>query len=147
METKYYTKFIFQIAGSDDYLNSAKQLSSGFLSGVISKIFIYPLDFIKKRLQLQDFIHSRDGFGKVSLNSYLRFGIKKIFYSAAVLLITNNFQKFMCKGLVDCVYLTIKEESAFGLFKGLSPSLVKAGLSTALHLAFYEHIFKLLNSY
>lgn len=68
--TKDYSKFIFQIAGSDDYLNSAKQLCSGFMSGVISKTLIYPLDFIKKRLQLQDFIHSRNGFGKVSLNSY-----------------------------------------------------------------------------
>ncbi|VVC27202.1 Mitochondrial carrier protein,Mitochondrial carrier domain,Mitochondrial substrate/solute carrier [Cinara cedri] len=105
--------------GSEDYLNTVKQLSSGFLSGIAAKTCIYPLDIVKKRLQLQDFVKTRNDFGK----------------------------KFVCKGLVDCIYLTIKEESFFGLFKGLSPSLLKAGVSTALHLAIYEHIFKLLNSY
>lgn len=64
---KYFTRFIFQIAFNDDYLNSAKQFSSGFLSGLMSKVLVYPLDLVKKRLQLQDFIHSRHGFGKVSI--------------------------------------------------------------------------------
>lgn len=52
----------------------------------------------------------------------------------------------MCNGLLHCIHLTIKNESIFGLFKGLSPSLIKAGFVTALHLTFYEQIFKLLNS-
>jgi len=62
----YFTLFIFQIAVHDDRINSVKQFSSGFLAGVLAKTIVYPLDVIKKRLQLQDFVHSRDGFGKVN---------------------------------------------------------------------------------
>ncbi|XP_026820795.1 mitochondrial thiamine pyrophosphate carrier-like [Rhopalosiphum maidis] len=102
----------------DDRINSVKQFSSGFLAGVSAKTIVYPLDVIKKRLQLQDFVHSREDFGK----------------------------KFMCNGLLDCIYVTIKEESFNGLFKGLSPSLIKAGFTTALHLTFYEQTLKLLQS-
>ncbi|XP_025203459.1 mitochondrial thiamine pyrophosphate carrier-like isoform X2 [Melanaphis sacchari] len=102
----------------DNRINSVKQFSSGFLAGVSAKIIVYPLDVIKKRLQLQDFIHSRDGFGK----------------------------KFICNGLLNCIYVTVKEESIRGFFKGLSPSLIKAGFTTALHLTLYEQTFKLLQS-
>jgi len=47
-------------------MNSVKQFSSGFMAGVAAKTVVYPLDVAKKRIQLQDFIHSRDGFGKVN---------------------------------------------------------------------------------
>lgn len=68
---KMVTKFIFWIGFNDDYLNSVKQLGSGFFSGIASKTIVYPLDTVKKRLQLQDFVHSREGFGKVSINNSL----------------------------------------------------------------------------
>jgi len=99
----------------EGHLNTIKQFSSGFLSGITSKTLVYPFDIAKKRMQLQDFIQSREAFGK----------------------------KFICSGLLDCIYLTIKEESIFGLFKGLSPSLLKAGIVTALHLTFYEQTIKI----
>lgn len=50
----------------------------------------------------------------------------------------------MCKGLLDCIYVTLREESISGLFKGLSPSLIKAGFTTALHLTLYEQTLELL---
>lgn len=53
----------------------------------------------------------------------------------------------MCNGSLDCVCLTLKNESISGLYKGLSPSLIKAGLVTALHLTLYEQIYKLLCSF
>jgi len=58
--------FIFLIAIHDNHMNSVKQFSSGFMAGVAAKTIVYPLDVAKKRIQLQDFIHSRDGFGKVN---------------------------------------------------------------------------------
>jgi len=61
----HLTLFIFLIAIHDSRMNSIKQFSSGFMAGVAAKTIVYPLDVAKKRLQLQDFIHSRDGFGKV----------------------------------------------------------------------------------
>jgi len=61
----HLTLFIFFLAIHDSHMNSIKQFSSGFMAGVAAKTIVYPLDVAKKRLQLQDFIHSRDGFGKV----------------------------------------------------------------------------------
>lgn len=52
------------------------------------------------------------------------------------------FQKFICNGFLDCLRLIIISETFFGLFKGLSPSLLKAGIVTALNLTLYEQSFK-----
>lgn len=63
--------FVFLIAIHDSHMNSVKQFSSGFMAGVAAKTIVYPLDVAKKRLQLQDFIHSRNGFGKVYLLCFI----------------------------------------------------------------------------
>lgn len=42
------------------------------------------------------------------------------------------------QGLVDCMVRIAKEEGARGFFKGLSPSLVKAALSTGFTFFWYE---------
>ncbi|XP_044038571.1 mitochondrial thiamine pyrophosphate carrier isoform X2 [Siniperca chuatsi] len=42
------------------------------------------------------------------------------------------------RGLVDCVVQIAKEEGVRGFFKGLSPSLVKAALSTGFTFFWYE---------
>lgn len=52
-------------------MNSVKQFSSGFMAGIAAKTIVYPLDVAKKRIQLQDFIHSRNGFGKVYLSCFI----------------------------------------------------------------------------
>lgn len=49
--------------------------------------------------------------------------------------------------MLDCLKITVKKETFFGLFKGLSPSLLKAGFVTAIHFTVYEqslNLFKLL---
>lgn len=91
----------------------------GGMAGVSSKIMVYPLDLAKKRLQIQGFNHARIGFG-----------------------VTPKYS-----GLIDCCIQTIRDESFFGLFKGLSPSLVKAFISTALYFYFYEKSLHLLLLY
>ncbi|RZF45890.1 hypothetical protein LSTR_LSTR015885 [Laodelphax striatellus] len=88
------------------------ELVCGSLSGVMSKLVTYPWDLVRKRLQFQNFQYARVGFG----------------------------MNFTCKGLFNCFKGTIEGEKVFGLFKGLSPSLLKAALTTALHFAFYEEI-------
>ncbi|XP_050438793.1 mitochondrial thiamine pyrophosphate carrier-like [Adelges cooleyi] len=102
----------------NDNLNGLKQFTSGFLSGILSKTCVYPLDISKKRLQLQDFVESRNSFG----------------------------EKFVCKGLVNCIRNTIMKESFFGLFKGLAPSLLKAGFVTALNFTFYEQSLRFFHN-
>lgn len=48
------------------------------------------------------------------------------------------------QGFVDCVASIAKEEGFRGFFKGLSPSLVKAAVSTGLTFFTYEAFVNLL---
>ncbi|KAI8126940.1 hypothetical protein FF38_03247 [Lucilia cuprina] len=88
-------------------------LVNGCMAGVISKVVVYPLDFIKKRLQLQGFQESRKTFGRN--------------------------QK--CSNIKECVRVTLREEGVMGFYKGMYPTLFKSGLTTALYFSFYD-IFK-----
>ena len=80
----------------------------------MSKLLVYPLDVIKKRLQVQGFEKARLEFGAV--RSY--------------------------SGVMNCVRQTMAEEGVRGLFKGLSPSLVKAAAVAGLNMMVYEQIRK-----
>ncbi|XP_066560436.1 mitochondrial thiamine pyrophosphate carrier [Amia ocellicauda] len=85
-------------------------LVSGSCAGVISKTLTYPFDLFKKRLQVGGFEEARTHFGKV--RSY--------------------------QGLADCVLSIAQEEGLQGFFKGLSPSLLKAAVSTGCTFFCYE---------
>lgn len=91
---------------------------AGAVSGLVAKTSIYPFDLIKKRLQIQGFLDNRTGFGK----------------------------NFVCRrSLYDCLARIFKEEGVSGLFKGLSPSLIKAVVTSILHFNFYELVCKILS--
>ncbi|KAF0032628.1 hypothetical protein F2P81_014918 [Scophthalmus maximus] len=87
-----------------------RSLVCGSGAGIISKTLTYPFDLFKKRLQVGGFEAARVHFGQV--RSY--------------------------RGLVDCMVQIAKEEGVRGFFKGLSPSLVKAALSTGFTFFWYE---------
>ncbi|XP_033031474.1 mitochondrial thiamine pyrophosphate carrier-like [Trachypithecus francoisi] len=87
-----------------------QNLLCGSGAGVISKTLTYPLDLFKKRLQVGGFEHARAAFGQV--HRY--------------------------KGLMDCAKQVLQKEGALGFFKGLSPSLLKAALSTGFMFFWYE---------
>ncbi|XP_027811547.1 mitochondrial thiamine pyrophosphate carrier isoform X2 [Marmota monax] len=87
-----------------------KNLLCGCGAGVISKTLTYPLDLFKKRLQVGGFEQARATFGQVR----------------------------RYRGLLDCTKQILQEEGAQGFFKGLSPSLLKAALSTGLVFFWYE---------
>lgn len=89
---------------------------AGSLSGLVAKVFIYPLDLMKKRLQIQGFKGNRKEFGK----------------------------EFVCRNMFDCILKIYLAEGVLGLFKGLSPSLLKAVVTTALHFNTYELVCKVL---
>uniref|UniRef100_A0A3Q4AQF7 Mitochondrial thiamine pyrophosphate carrier n=1 Tax=Mola mola TaxID=94237 RepID=A0A3Q4AQF7_MOLML len=91
-------------------LGNLGSLLCGSGAGIISKTITYPFDLFKKRLQVGGFEAARVQFGQV--RSY--------------------------RGLVDCVIQIAKEEGVRGFFKGLSPSLVKAALSTGFTFFWYE---------
>jgi solute carrier family 25 (mitochondrial thiamine pyrophosphate transporter), member 19 len=58
----------------------------GAAAGVCSKTLVYPLDLAKKRLQIQGFSEHRKTFGK----------------------------HFVCSGMRDCLWGTIKSEGVKG---------------------------------
>ncbi|KAM7372087.1 hypothetical protein PAMP_009282 [Pampus punctatissimus] len=89
-----------------------RNLVCGSGAGMISKTITYPFDLFKKRLQVGGFEEARVHFGQVR----------------------------RYRGLVDCVIQIAKEEGIRGFFKGLSPSLLKAALSTGLTFFWYEFI-------
>ncbi|XP_077388325.1 mitochondrial thiamine pyrophosphate carrier [Festucalex cinctus] len=87
-----------------------RSLVCGSGAGMISKTVTYPFDLFKKRLQVGGFEEARVHFGQVR----------------------------RYRGLADCVAQMAKEEGVRGFFKGLSPSLVKAALSTGFTFFWYE---------
>ncbi|XP_003279102.2 mitochondrial thiamine pyrophosphate carrier [Nomascus leucogenys] len=97
-----------------------QNLLCGSGAGVISKTLTYPLDLFKKRLQVGGFEHARAAFGQVR----------------------------QYKGLMDCAKQVLQKEGALGFFKGLSPSLLKAALSTGFMFFWYEffcNVFHCMN--
>ncbi|OXB76968.1 UNVERIFIED_CONTAM: hypothetical protein H355_014790 [Colinus virginianus] len=95
---------------------NVKNLVCGSCAGIISKTLTYPLDLIKKRLQVGGFEHARAAFGQVRIY----------------------------RGLLDCIRQIMREEGLGGFFKGLSPSLLKAAVSTGLIFFTYELFCSLL---
>ncbi|XP_019745295.1 mitochondrial thiamine pyrophosphate carrier [Hippocampus comes] len=89
---------------------SLRSIVCGSAAGMISKTVTYPLDLFKKRLQVGGFEEARIQFGQVR----------------------------RYRGLADCVAQISREEGVRGFFKGLSPSLLKAALSTGLTFFCYE---------
>ena len=91
---------------------------SGSLSGVAAKTLTYPLDFIKKRLQVQGFQEARK-----------MLGITGKYYSS-----------------LNCMQKVIKEEGVRSVFKGLYPALLKAGLTSGCLFCVYDNFCFLLSS-
>lgn len=92
-------------------------LLSGLLSGIIAKTCIYPLDLIKKRLQIQQFHQSRTTFGK----------------------------NITTTGMIDCLKRTLRDEKLAGLYKGWTPAVIKSGAMSGLYFFFYEEITTVIN--
>jgi solute carrier family 25 thiamine pyrophosphate transporter 19 len=96
----------------------AQSLVCGGASGVFAKTVVYPLDFVKKRLQVQGFEEARSKFGA-----------------------TPRYN-----GALDCLVKVARTEGYHSLFKGYVPSLLKAAVTTAAHFAFYEQLLIILKS-
>ncbi|XP_013398092.1 mitochondrial thiamine pyrophosphate carrier [Lingula anatina] len=91
-------------------ISAMDSMTCGFCAGTCSKAVVYPLDVLKKRLQVQGFEEARKTFGEHRIYN----------------------------GLCHCIKLIWKEEKLGGFYKGITPSLLKAGLSTGFSFFFYE---------
>ncbi|XP_055535266.1 mitochondrial thiamine pyrophosphate carrier-like [Wyeomyia smithii] len=89
----------------------------GGLAGLCTKLLVYPLDLVKKRLQIQGFARNRQTFG----------------------------QHFIANHMLQCLYEVAQYEGLRGFYKGLSPSLLKAGFTSAFYFAIYDQLLSVFN--
>ncbi|XP_055607897.1 mitochondrial thiamine pyrophosphate carrier-like [Uranotaenia lowii] len=93
-------------------------LVCGALAGLSTKLIVYPLDLAKKRLQIQGFAKDRQTFGK----------------------------HFVCKGIFQCLFAVTTNEGFRSLYKGLIPTLLKAGATSAMYFPIYDMLLRFLNT-
>lgn len=88
----------------------------GAAAGFCAKAIVYPLDLLKKRLQVRGFGYARKEFGA-----------------------HHDYQ-----GLRDGIQQILRSESLSGFYKGFYPSVMKSATSTAIQFVVYEQIIRLL---
>uniref|UniRef100_A0A1A8QQF2 Mitochondrial thiamine pyrophosphate carrier n=1 Tax=Nothobranchius rachovii TaxID=451742 RepID=A0A1A8QQF2_9TELE len=113
-----FKKMLAPSSKAGDSGGNVRSLICGSGAGMVSKTLTYPFDLFKKRLQVGGFEKARVHFGKV--RSY--------------------------SGLIDCMVKIAKEEGLRGFFKGLSPSLLKAALSTGFTFFWYEFFLNVMST-
>nr|AKN21584.1 slc25a-16 [Schmidtea mediterranea] len=111
------TKF-FKTKGKQDNLFGIHKIGilqsalSGGIAGSMAKICVYPVDIIKKRMQVQGFEKARSKFGKLHVS----------------------------KGVVKCIKVIFLVEGIGGYFKGLKTSVIKSFISLGLRFSVYEQV-------
>ncbi|KIH61870.1 hypothetical protein ANCDUO_07851 [Ancylostoma duodenale] len=96
---------------------STGSLVSGAMAGTVAKTVLYPLDMVRHRLQMNGF--ERRGFGR-----------------------TSDYRIGMLRTMV----MVVRNESVYGLFKGLWPSQIKAAANSGCAFLFYEFFCDLLRA-
>ncbi|CAI2725094.1 unnamed protein product [Schistosoma spindalis] len=94
-----------------------QSLVSGGLAGIGSKCVIYPLDMVKKRMQVRGFEEARAQFGRIPIRN---------------------------DGLFRCLLEIWQMEGASAFFKGLRPTLLKSFVSISCRFTVYEQICRFL---
>ncbi|KAB7504149.1 Mitochondrial thiamine pyrophosphate carrier [Armadillidium nasatum] len=87
-----------------------KSAVCGITAGVCAKVAVYPLDVLKKRMQIRGSEEMRRHFGTV----------------------------VVYENIFDCVWKVTYYEGPISWFKGLKPSLIKSGAFSGLIFIFYE---------
>ena len=89
---------------------------AGSISGALSKLVVYPLDTVKRRLQAQALVLSTDG---ISSNN------------------NNNYHQCY-RGMWDCFGTIYRREGYAAFYRGMVPSVLKTTISTSLSFALYR---------
>ena len=96
--------------GEDSRSSKSVGLSgyAGSIGGAVSKIIVYPMDTIKKRIQIQS-----------------------VFGASPCTPVVYN-------GMWDCLATTIRTEGVLGLYRGLVPSVLKTTMGSGLSFTFFR---------
>jgi len=100
------------VTSQDGLITVQGSLTCGALAGVATKTILYPLDVVKKRLQVSGWSEGRVGLGRTAVYGNMR----------------------------DCFVTILRQEGARSLYKGFTPALVKAVTTTSIHFTVYEWI-------
>ncbi|CAH8833901.1 unnamed protein product [Trichobilharzia szidati] len=101
-------------------VSAFQSVIAGGLAGMGSKCIVYPLDMVKKRMQVRGFEEARVQFGQIP-----------------------NRQG----GLLRCLIEIWQIEGASAIFKGLRPTLLKSFVSISCRFTVYEQICRFLLYY
>ena len=104
-------------------LSVVVRLGCGALAGTVGQTVAYPLDVVRRRLQVSGWSASRAGGGAGGV---------------AVEMVP------VYTGMVDCFVQTVRHEGFGALFKGLLPNYVKVVPSIAIAFVTYEQLKTLL---
>ena len=85
---------------------------SGALSGIVSKTAVYPMDVVRKRLQVQG--PSRKDY------------------------IIDSIPEYATRSWFKCMKLIVEQEGVGSLYKGLTVSLIKVAPAISLTFMVYE---------
>jgi len=96
---------------------------AGSISGALSKIAVYPMDTIKKRLQAQAFLGPISVVNKRELAT-----------------------EYHYKGFVDCATKILEMEGMTAFYRGLVPSVLKTTLASGLSFSMYRFTKNVLES-
>lgn len=110
---------------------------AGMAAGVVSKLLVYPLDTVKKRLQAQAFWGGSSPGGSAvrkgtKFNTALPKNPKKLVGAVnnRGVMKQQHGGPVVYDGMVDCFRQIAKREGMTAFYKGLIPSLVKSSVST-----------------
>jgi len=112
MQFASYTFFLGLLKKSNFADSAVLHASCGAAAGLISKATVYPMDVIKKRLQVQ-------GFGKATVSEVVHY---------------RNFR--------HCARLILKTEGIRGFYKGWTIAALKSALTTGLVFMTYEYFVR-----
>ncbi|KAG0364239.1 mitochondrial carrier domain-containing protein [Gamsiella multidivaricata] len=104
----------------------------GAISGVISKTVVYPLDMVRKRLQIQGSEQQKVNLGVFTSQTS---SVKPV-AGAAVLAVDRTIAKTVVEALPTsvwkCMVHIVKQEGYLALYKGLLPGILKAAPASAV---------------
>ena len=110
-----------------NFVGITQSAFSGALAGVCAKLIVYPMDVLKKRMQIREAESVRQNLGKV---------LTELNFVSFLLL--SIFQVSIYRNTWDCIVKLTRQEGMIGWYKGLCPSLLKSAAFSGFVFMFYE---------